>query len=244
MSTALFPTLQPRTGTLPEGIDLRCCDVAEVLAVASGARLVVADPSWSYSKGMWSMIGAGGDGLTGAAIADSVGEQYQSIPDSAIVAHLDAAYDCCATDARLAVWYTWPKDAEWTEAGGAGKRWGPRKSGGAWLKTGQVGVGYHWRGQTEPVALFTKGATGRPLECLLNGYASVPDEHSYKPVEWQRAWIRAWTSPGDLVLDLYAGLGSVAVACALEGRRYIGAEIDPERHRRAVLRVQHVLEAK
>ena len=234
----LFPDLQPKRGTLPEGIDLRCCDVAEVLSVASGARLVVADPSWAYSKGMWSMIGACGDGLTGAAIADSVGEQYQSLSDAAIVAHLDAAYDCCAPDARLAVWYTWPKDAEWYDAGNAGKRWGPRKSGGAWLKTGQVGVGYHWRGQTEPVALFTRGTTGRPLECLLNGYASVPDEHSYKPVEWQRAWIRAWTSPGDLVLDLYAGLGSVAVACALEGRRYIGAEIDPERHRRAVLRVE------
>ena len=53
-----------------------------------------------------------------------------------------------------------------------------------------------------------------------------------------RGWLRRWTDPGDLVLDLYAGLGSVAVACALEGRRYIGAEIDPERHRRAVLRVE------
>ena len=228
MSTALFPTLQPRTGTLPEGIDLRCCDVAEVLSVARGARLVVADPPWQYDTG------SAGKGM---AQPEENGI-FAGLEMAPIVAHLDASYDCCAPDARLAVWYTWPKDAEWYDAGNAGKRWGPRKSGGAWLKTGQVGVGYHWRGQTEPVALFTRGTTGRPLECLLNGYASVPDEHSYKPVEWQRAWIRAWTSPGDLVLDLYAGLGSVAVACALEGRRYIGAEIDPERHRRAVLRVE------
>jgi hypothetical protein len=42
-------------------------------------------------------------------------------------------------------------------------------------------------------------------------------------------------TPGDLVLDLYAGLGSVPVACALEGRRYAGAEIDPE-HRHTGLR--------
>ena len=238
----LFPGLKPKVARLPENIDLRCCDVAEVLRVARGVRLVIADPSWRYGDGMWSMIGAKGDGLTGAAIEQSCGEQYQSLPDAAIVTHLDASYDCSLPDARLAVWYTWPKEEEWRDAGHAGPRWGKKKTGGSWLKTGQVGVGYHWRGQTEPVAVFVRGACGRPNECLLNGYASDPGEHSYKPVEWQRAWIRAWTSPGDLVLDLYAGLGSVAIACALEGRRYIGAEIDPERHRRAGLNVVQALE--
>jgi tRNA/tmRNA/rRNA uracil-C5-methylase (TrmA/RlmC/RlmD family) len=42
--------------------------------------------------------------------------------------------------------------------------------------------------------------------------------------------------PGGLVLDLYAGLGSVpeAVVMAGEGRRYIGAEIDEDRHAAAL----------
>lgn len=237
----LFPGLKPKVARLPENIDLRCCDVAEVLAVARGARLVIADPPWQYSSG------AAGKGM---AQPEENGI-YGCADDAAIVGHLDASYECCDPDARLAVWYTWPKDAEWYEAGNAGKRWGYRKSGGSWTKMRetsegaartQVGVGYHWRGQTEPVALFVRGSCGRTMETLYNGHVSPPGEHSYKPVEWQRAWIRAWTSPGDLVLDLYAGLGSVAIACALEGRRYIGAEIDPERHRRAGLNVVQALE--
>ena len=32
----------------PTGIDLRCCDVAELLDEVRGADLVVADPPWSY----------------------------------------------------------------------------------------------------------------------------------------------------------------------------------------------------
>lgn len=181
------------------------------------------------------MIGAKGDGLTNAAINSSCDEQYQSITDSDIVNHLDMSYDCGDKASRLAVWYTWPKDAEWYDAGNAGPRWGRRKSGGAWLKERQVGVGYHWRGATEPVALFVKGSTGRPNECLINGHGSIPTAHSEKPLEWLRAWVRAWTEPDDLVMDLYAGLAPMARACMLEGRRYIGAEIDPERHRRALV---------
>ena len=233
----LFPDLQPKRGALPEGIDLRCCDVAEVLAVARGARLVIADAPWRY------------DQQAGVANPED-NSIFAGLSESEIVNHLDACYDCCERDARLAAWFTWPKEEEWRDAGHAGPRWGKKKSGGAWTKmletsegaklhgSHPLGVGHHWRGQTEPVALFTRGACGRPNIVLLNGHVSPGMEHSYKPVEWQRAWIRAWTSPGDLVLDLYAGLGSVAVACALEGRRYIGAEIDPERHRRAVLRVE------
>lgn len=220
MTLALFPNHQ--TPGPPPGIDLRCCDIAETLREARGARLIHADPPWSYSQDP----GVANPQMNGI---------YNGLSDALIVAHLDAAYACAdPSGSRLACWYTWPKDAEWNAAGGAGPRWGARKSGGAWLKTNQVGVGYHWRGQTEPVALFTTGTTGRPSECLLNGYSSVPGAHSEKPVEWLRAWVRAWTEPGDLVLDLYAGLAPMARACLLEGRRYIGAEIDPERHRRAL----------
>ena len=43
--------------------------------------------------------------------------------------------------------------------------------------------------------------------------------------------------PGDLVLDLFAGMAPVARACARTGRRYVGAEIDPERYRQAVNRL-------
>ena len=228
---SLFPAMLPRTGNLPPGIDLRCCDVADLLREVRNARLVIADPPWQYSEG------AAGKG----AAQPELNGIFKCVTDAMIVAHLDATYDCAGLNARLAVWYTFPKDAEWSEAGNAGKRWGKRVSGGAWIKTMQVGVGYHWRGAVEPVALFTKGATGRPTSLLLNGHAEPPQEHSAKPIAWMRQWIRAWTEPGDLVFDVYTGLGSVAVACALEGRRYVGAEIDPERHRLAVLNVQEAV---
>ena len=232
MSTALFPALQPRTGTLPEGIDLRCCDVAEVLAVASGARLVVADPPWRYSQ------------QAGVANPEENGI-YSGLSMPEIVAHLDAAYTCAdPKGCRLAMWCTWPQLGDWMEASG-GWRWKQLKTGGSWHKEGGGGVGFHWLGASEIVLLYVKGAPGcGKWDNLKNSHNSAREEHSYKPVDWMRGWLRRWTDPGDLVLDLYAGLGSVAVACALEGRRYIGAEIDPERHRRAVLRVQHVLEAK
>lgn len=205
-----------------DGIDLRCCDVAEVLAEVRGARLVHADPPWTYVN---------------AGLHGNAQDQYALITEADIVNHIDASHDCAAPDARLVCWYTWPKSAEWRAAGMAGPRWGPETTGGAWLKTGTVGVGYHWRGQTEPVALFTKGSTGRPNEAIINGHASRPGAHSEKPIAWLRAMVRAWTDPGDLVLDLYAGLAPMARACVLEGRRYIGAEIDPERHRMALDRL-------
>jgi hypothetical protein len=219
----LFP--DPIAPTLP-GIDLRCGDVSALIAEARGARLIVADPPWRYAR------------EAGVSNPETQGI-YGGLSEVEIAAILDATYDCTGPACRLAVWYTWPKDAEWNAAGGAGKRWGARVTGGAWHKLQQVGVGYHWRGATEPVALFTKGTCGRPADLLLNGYACPPDEHSEKPVEWLRAWVRAWTKPGDLVLDIFAGMAPLARACLAENRRYLGAEIDPERHARAMAKLHN-----
>jgi tRNA/tmRNA/rRNA uracil-C5-methylase (TrmA/RlmC/RlmD family) len=71
---------------------------------------------------------------------------------------------------------------------------------------------------------------------LRSGFTSEPEQHSRKPAPWMADWLRAWVPPGGLVLDLYAGLGSVpeAVVMAREGRRYIGAEIDEDRHAAAL----------
>ena len=229
----LFPDLQPKRGTLPEGIDLRCCDVAEVLAVARGARLVVADPPWAYERG------PGNEGLAE--------DHYTLLSVSDIAGHVDMSFACAdPKGCRLALWYTWPKSDAWeTETilrreghRPGGWRWGQKITGGSWNKEEGRGIGYHWFGTSEPVAVYRVGSpTINSSVYLSNGSQCGREEHSYKPVEWMCGWWRRWTSPGDLVLDLYAGLGSVAVACALEGRRYIGAEIDLERHRRAVLRV-------
>ena len=48
--------------------------------------------------------------------------------------------------------------------------------------------------------------------------------------------MQRWTEPDDLICDLFAGMAPLgrAVAMAAEGRRYVGAEIDPDRYREAV----------
>jgi DNA modification methylase len=49
--------------------------------------------------------------------------------------------------------------------------------------------------------------------------------------------VQRWVPTGCLVLDLYAGLAPMARACKATGRDYLGAEIDPERHRHAMAKL-------
>lgn len=49
-----------------------------------------------------------------------------------------------------------------------------------------------------------------------------------KPLGLMRAIVRDYTRPGDLVVDPFAGSGTTAIACAMEGRRCITSEEKPE----------------
>lgn len=223
----LFPCIDPPR---PPGVDLRLGDVSALLAEqkGAGAQLVIADPPWIYESGGVFRGWQGGD-------AGCVEDHYETTTDASIVATIDAAFDCAAEGARLALWVTWPKLGEWMTAS-AGMRWS-YKSGGAWGKAGRMGVGFHWRGDSEALLVYVKGSPGRPHEAVSNLHVSKRTDHSEKPVDWLRAAVRAWTQPGDLVLSVYSGLYPEGRACALEGRRCIGAEIDPVRHAAAVGRL-------
>lgn len=59
-----------------------------------------------------------------------------------------------------------------------------------------------------------------------------------KPLWLMRALIRDYTRPGDLVVDPYAGGATTLLAAVIEGRRAIGAELDPETYAAAVGRMQ------
>ncbi len=53
------------------------------------------------------------------------------------------------------------------------------------------------------------------------------DDHEAKfPIELPRRVIRLLTAPDDLVLDCFVGSGTTAVASILEGRRYIGIDLE------------------
>ena len=218
--------LSPAAPPVPDWCDLRCCGVAELLAdlATKGERpcVIWSDSPWSYSAGI------PGHGR--------MGEHYDGLSVAQIAEHHAAVYDVAGDDCYLAMWATWPfiRQALLEVAG----PW-EFLSGGCWAKTGQVGTGYHWRSQSEPLLLHRKGKP-RPwrMAPVLRGAHIEHREwngdvrHSEKPVEWMADCVAAWCPPGGLVLDLYAGLGSVARAVrrAGEGRRYVGAEIDPERH--------------
>lgn len=211
----------------PDGIDLRCCDVADMLPTVSGARLMHADPPWLY------FMNGGLPRGVGQKLLEPM--PYSVLPMDSIVAHLVAAHAVADTDAYLLLWCTWPKLGEWMEAA-AGLPW-TFKSGACWGKTGRLGVGFHWRGDSEPLLLYVKG-NPRPLNrATSNLHMSARQAHSEKPSGFLRTLLGAFTAPDDLVVDLYAGLAPMARACALEGRRYVGAEIDPDRWRQGVDRL-------
>jgi N6-adenosine-specific RNA methylase IME4 len=210
----------------PDGIDLRCCSVADLLHDMPGEpTLIIADPPWSYTQ------------APGVAHAD---DQYQTTTDAAIVAALAGAYSRAAPGCRLALWTTWPKLGEYLDAvRGLGEHWRwEYKTGGSWHKTPDAGVGYHWLGNSEPVFIYTKGSPGcERWDNLSNAHQSPRNRHSEKPWGWMAGWLERWTQPGDLVLDLFAGMAPAARACVATGRRYVGAELDPDRYREAVDRL-------
>jgi site-specific DNA-methyltransferase (adenine-specific) len=54
--------------------------------------------------------------------------------------------------------------------------------------------------------------------------------------------IRAYSLPGDLVLDAFAGSASTCAAALLTGRKYVGIELDNEYFHEAVARMDRVKE--
>ncbi|MEO2005787.1 MAG: site-specific DNA-methyltransferase [Candidatus Poribacteria bacterium] len=58
------------------------------------------------------------------------------------------------------------------------------------------------------------------------------------PVRVVREFVRLLTPAGAVVLDPFMGSGSTAVACAMEGRRYVGFELNPQYARAAEERLE------
>lgn len=76
---------------------------------------------------------------------------------------------------------------------------------------------------------------------LPGWYAGPPERNMQrvggKPLWLMRAIVRDYSKPGDLVCDPCAGGGTTLLAAAMEGRRAIGAEMDPETHAKATERL-------
>lgn len=76
--------------------------------------------------------------------------------------------------------------------------------------------------------------------CLPGAYLPGKKDRFHiggKPTWLMRAIVRDYTRPGDLVCDPCAGGATTLIAAAMEGRRAIGCEMDPETYAKAKARI-------
>ncbi len=59
-----------------------------------------------------------------------------------------------------------------------------------------------------------------------------------KPLPLMSAIVRDYSRSGDLVCDPCAGMATTGVVCESLGRRFVGAEIDPDTHAKALERIR------
>jgi hypothetical protein len=71
-------------------------------------------------------------------------------------------------------------------------------------------------------------------------YSGNQDHPTQKAVKILAPLIEAFSQPGQLVLDPFAGSGSTLVAAALNGRRYLGVELERDYCRVARERLANV----
>lgn len=183
------------------------------------------DPPWPYRD----------EGHRGGT-----GRHYEVSPMGRILNDIDATHRVAKDDTYLACWATFPTVWEFAEAWWSCPPDWQHLSGGTWGKVPGRGVGRHLIGDAEPYLVFRKGSPRPrckvlPSNLVRGEYSEHPrDGHSEKPQEALIRLIKLATKRGDLVLDLYAGdNASMARACHTTGRRYIGAEIDPQRAAKA-----------
>ena len=81
----------------------------------------------------------------------------------------------------------------------------------------------------------------RPPPDVIDWHYSGNKLHpTQKPVQSLKPLIAAFTQPGGIVLDPFAGSGSTLIAARELGRQFIGIELDPDHHRTASSRLRPV----
>jgi DNA modification methylase len=79
----------------------------------------------------------------------------------------------------------------------------------------------------EQVQVITESNGERfPLNWVEFKYDKKKFHPTQKPLELGRYLVRTYTNPGDLVLDNTCGVGSFPLSAKLEGRNFIGIELD------------------
>jgi N6-adenosine-specific RNA methylase IME4 len=153
---------------------------------------IVADPPWRYEKGHARIP------TTAKKRRPNVEAQYSTL----------ALHDLCAMDVASlmdenAHLYLWVTNPVLPQAGAVVEAWGFRYvTCLTWLKEGTLGLGYHFRIDTEHVLFGVKGKLPIPPEKReRNWFAAAKRGHSVKPASFYDLVERV--SPGPY-LELFA----------------------------------------
>jgi DNA modification methylase len=189
-----------------------CCDANAILPTfaPSSADLVVTDPPYLVRY----------RDRSGRSIAND------DRPESVLPAFAEI-FRVLKPDSYCLTFYGWTEIAAFSNA---------------WANAGFRTVGHivwpkryasrsgHTRYQHESAFVLAKGFPPRPCDPLNDvqpwAYSGNRAHPTEKAVSVIAPLIKAFSKPGDLVLDPFAGSGTTAVAAALNGRRYIGIEIE------------------
>lgn len=215
---------------MTEEIDLRLGRWQDALSDVEHVDAVIVDAPYSART----------HGGQDAGVESWKGLQYDALSVDAVRAFVDSWAPRCAgwivslTDDELSL--TWKRAAE------SADRYAFARV--PWIDTTRcvrmVGDG--------PASSAVDICTSRPKARRFLSWGSLPgfykgpnDRGSVvrgaKPLWLMRALVRDYTRPGDLVCDPCSGGGTTARACQLEGRRFVGAEVDPETYRAARARL-------
>ena len=116
-----------------------------------------------------------------------------------------------------------------------------------------AGKPYHHRKRTQPCRHYANGMNDEAYDnpgtrhptSVLTFARDVPSLHpTAKPVKLLSWLIKSYSNVGDVVLDPFAGSGSTGVAAILEGRKFVGMELDPEYHAIAFHRLREAQEGR
>ena len=215
-----------------DGIVIYHGDRRDVIAQldCSQVSLVIADPPYrsldiDVIRGTTTrLVGQGSAAGRKPSKANRLGAEdhwFETIPDGELIEDFTALYEAIPNDAAMYVF------ADVKSGLGIFPSL-PQKNVIVWDKT-TIGMGYSWRRMHEWIAYCPKEkhklrsmALGDIIRCHVPDKKRHPTE---KPLGCLTPLIRNSSDAGDVVLDLFMGVGSTLVAAKLEGRRAIGIEL-------------------
>jgi hypothetical protein len=102
----------------------------------------------------------------------------------------------------------------------------------------------HWNGPGNLLALEHEEEAAPGVVLTHKCLRGEDKNKAEKPLDQLLDLVCWFSDPGETVIDLTAGRATTAVACALLGRNFIGAEMREEEHAKAQARIDLALKGK